>query len=267
MNSICRFIPVKQNNDTLKVVHFVYEAEFHKIKQPFLNPIYYLHLVTRGEGVLYLQNKTYNLRVGTLFFGLPGVSYEIKGSEDFSYMYLSYMGTRSLSLAKELGISLARPVYYGFEEMIHFWSLCIQRVEPSNANILSESVLLFTLSYLNKDGGCVIKTKSSTILESITDYVDHNYQNPDLSLKQVAGIFSYTDKYLSHLFKENMHVNWSGYLNQLRIQHALDLMEKGWTDIGEIAIDSGYRDAMYFSKVFKRKMAVSPRAYLKKKKQ
>ena len=47
-----------------------------------------------------------------------------------------------------------------------------------------------------------------------------------------------------------------------KVHYACTLINQGFTSVKEIAAMSGYRDALYFSKVFKRKMGVSPKQYI-----
>ena len=54
------------------------------------------------------------------------------------------------------------------------------------------------------------------------------------------------------------------YINTVRINHACALMDKGERGVAEIAARVGFRDALYFSKVFKRNVGISPSAYIKK---
>ena len=219
MDSICRFIPAKSSGD-LKTVHFVYETEFRKMKQPFLYPIYYMHLVTRGKAVMKLLSKSFPLEVGTVYFAFPGIPYEIEGSEDFTYMYISFMGLRAGELMSALKIDPASPTQDGFEKEIPFWKSAIQRIHQQNANLLAESVLLYTLSFVD-NGSNENKQPTSNILENVISFTDNNYMDPDFSLTKIADIFSYTDKYLSHLFKVSMNMNFSQYLTRLRMQRAL----------------------------------------------
>lgn len=102
------------------------------------------------------------------------------------------------------------------------------------------------------------------MLANIVKYIDNNYTDPDISLKKVAKIYAYTDKYLSHLFKAKMNINWSCYVSKLRIQHSIRLIGEGMTDLYELAAASGYRDTMYFSKVFKNHTGCTPRMYIVK---
>ena len=258
MSSICRFIPSKNDNGNLKTIHFVYETEWKKMKQPFVQPIYYLYLVSRGTGTVKLVDRSFSLTAGTLFLTFPGYPYEIQGSEDLCYLYISFMGSRVGELFGQLGIGVEKPVFPNCENLLPFWKQALQRLNNQNANILTESVLLYTLSFLGNGSGEGPKTKTSSALENITRYIDDHYTDPDLSLKEVAGIFAYTDKYLSRMFKRYMHINWSIYLNRLRIQHAVKLLDSGHRDLSAIALACGYRDPVYFSKVFKKMMGYTP---------
>jgi len=260
MDSICRFIPAKSSGD-LKTVHFVYETELRKLKQPFIYPIYYIHLVTRGTGTLTVLSRTYDLAVGTLFFAFPGVPYTLEGSDDLSYMYISFMGLRAQEWMTEWKLDATHPTIDGFAQEIPFWKSAIQRLQPKNANILTESVLLYTLSLLEIADEQTVKVKTNNVLENILSYIDHHYTDPDISLKRIADIFAYTDKYLSHVFKENMQINFSEYLTRLRIQRALELIAGGERDVAAISAACGFRDPVYFAKVFKKLMGSTPLAY------
>jgi len=98
----------------------------------------------------------------------------------------------------------------------------------------------------------------------IVDYIDNHYRDKDISLNKIAGVFSYTEKYISHLFKKNMKIPFTGYINLLRMKYACELMDKNIYTITEIASLCGYRDSLYFSKVFKKNFEISPSEYIKK---
>lgn len=264
MDSICRFIPAKSSGD-LKTVHFVYETEFKKMSQPFIFPIYYMHLVTKGSGRMKLLEKVFELREGTLFFAFPGIPYEIEGSDDLTYMYISFMGLRANEIMHELKIEPQSAAIDGFEGEISFWKNAIQRINQKNANVLTESVLLYTLSYISGEGG-EASFKSNNVVENIISYIDNNYMDPDLSLKKIADIFAYTDKYLSHIFKQNMNMNFTDYLSRLRIKRALEMIGEGEREMTALASACGYKDPVYFSKVFKKYTHKTPYEYIKSNK-
>lgn len=148
--------------------------------------------------------------------------------------------------------------------MKELWLSSIVRVNNVNANILTESVLLNTLSYITKNKEKTEPNKNSeNLLSVIVDYVDTHYREKELSLKKVAKIFAYTEKYLSHFFKSKMGTGFNEYVNNLRLQNALELVEKDVCSVTEIALKCGFSDPLYFSRCFKRKMGKSPTEYIK----
>ncbi len=264
MDSICRFLPPKSVSGNIKTVHFVYETEFLSMKQPFIRSIYYLHLVTSGNAVLKYSGHEYPLKEGTLFFFFSGVPYEIDGDENFRYTYISFMGANVPDFLGEMGITIENSVFQGYSHLKELWLSSIVRVNNVNANVLTESVFLNTLSYIAKGKEKNEPNKNSENLFSvIVDYVDTHYSEKELSLKKVAEIFAYTEKYLSHFFKSKMGIGFNEYVNNLRLQNALELVEKGVCSVTEIALKCGFSDPLYFSKCFKRKMGKSPTEYIK----
>lgn len=264
-NSICRFMPTKNNEGSIKTINFVLETDFKHLRQPFFRAIHVLNLVTKGSAVLKLNSREYPLKPGDLFFAFPGCMFEIDGSEDFEYIYISFMGSYVNTLLEDLEIDLMHPVYKNHTQLIDFWKYSIKRVNQLNANILTEGVLLYSLSFINnKQEDVKLKKKNENLFSQVVEYIDTHFTDPDISLKKVAEIFAYTEKYLSHFFKKHMDIGFNTYLTNLRIQYAIELMERNETSISHIASKCGYTDALYFSKVFKSNMGKTPTEYLKK---
>ncbi len=264
-DSICNFIPIQNNTGALRVVYFVYETEFTTLKQPFLQPVYTLHLVTQGNAVLKRYDQSFELHKGSLFLFSPGVPYEIEGGEDFQYAYISFTGSSVNTLLENLQIETDTPVYESHEQLIDFWLTSISRITETNAAILTESVLLHTLSFLcaaPRDAGTAQNSKNQ--FSTMVDYIENHFQNPDMSLKLLSTVFSYTEKYISQQFKKNMNTNFKTYLNTLRICHAQALIKKNVTSVSHLAYLCGYSDPLYFSKVFHRMTLCSPTEFMKK---
>lgn len=265
MNSICRFIPAKAKGEGLETVYFVYETEFHKLKQPFLHATFYLQLVTRGNAQLHIGDRTYHLHRGVLLLLPPSLEYTMEGDAEYTYMYITFTGERAHRLADVCRNGEEIAVFYGFDWLIEFWQNCIRRIVRSNAGILTESVLLYTLSFLHEEtDSFAMPDRSITVFESMLAYVENHFTDADLSLRKIADIFSYTEKYLSHLFKKNTGVNFNEYLTKMRIEYAVKCMEGGMRSVREIAEICGYYDPLYFSKVFKRVEGETPLLFMKK---
>ncbi len=260
--SICRFIPAKNESEDIRTVHFVYETENEMLSQPFVHPIYYLHLVTNGTALLKMAEKEYRLGVGDLFFSFAGCPFETEEAKDFKYLYISFMGKGVISLLERLGVSINAPVYTGFDHLTELWFSAIARANEENVCLLSEGVLRYTLSFLTAHETAV---ENSSLSELLLDYVKNHFTDPDLSLTGVASLFSYTEKYVSHLFKREAGIGFSQYISKLRLSYASVLIGGGETSVTRIAHACGYKDALYFSKVFKKKHGHTPSEAIKRK--
>ena len=189
--SICRFLPKKKYENDLKVIHFVYETEHSRLKQPFLRPFYYIYLITEGNAKLTISGREYDLCVGDIALTVPGAVYRMDGSENFRYLYLSFAGSCVRDFLTELKLEPSDVVFHGYERITEFWFSAISRVNEKNAALISESVLLYTLSLVvsNVDA-CDKRQNDSKRFDMILNYVNENYRDPTLTLGKVADIFS-----------------------------------------------------------------------------
>ena len=67
--------------------------------------------------------------------------------------------------------------------------------------------------------------------------------------------------YLSHLFKETMHVTLSDYILQEKIRYAKELLASGSVSVTEAGFQAGFSNSSYFGKVFRRYAGCTPKEY------
>ena len=60
-----------------------------------------------------------------------------------------------------------------------------------------------------------------------------------------------------------MGVAFSEYLREMRMKHAIFLIENGVFSVKNVALLCGYKDALYFSKLFVKQVGTSPTEYIK----
>ena len=87
--------------------------------------------------------------------------------------------------------------------------------------------------------------------------------NKDLSLASVAAEVGYHKKYLSHRFRLYTGVGFNRYLKDLRVKNAVFLMDNGVHSVKNVALLCGFGDPLYFSKVFRETVGISPKNYRK----
>jgi len=81
----------------------------------------------------------------------------------------------------------------------------------------------------------------------------------------VAGIFFYSEKYFSALFREKTGVRFTDHLGELRIRYALSLIDEGMRSVSELSAACGFINATYFSKVFKKIVGKNPASYIRER--
>ena len=262
MEDICNFIPPKKYDDIINYYHFVHETNIKRHKQPFIHSNYYAILVFKGSADLIIGNTTTPIKRGSLFFIYPNHSYSIKNYKDFSYMYISFNGVGALPLLNNFNISNKNYIFENFDNVIEFWITSIRRINITNANTLTESVLMYTLSFISPDSNSSSNVQTDKFA-SILNYINYNYASRDISIKKVAEIFFYNEKYISSLFAKKTGVKFTDYINNLRIEYATRLIRNGEVNISNISYKCGYSDPFYFSKVFKKITSKSPTEYIK----
>lgn len=83
----------------------------------------------------------------------------------------------------------------------------------------------------------------------------------DLSLKRFAKDLFLNTSYLSTLFKKEIGMTLTEYVNKNRIAHAKRLLKSTAFPIQDIAIQSGIPDIHYFTRLFRRETGMSPREW------
>lgn len=86
----------------------------------------------------------------------------------------------------------------------------------------------------------------------------HNHFSEDISCEQVAGEVNKTPNYFCHLFKRDMGISYSDYLNRLRLERAKKRITDSDDILLEIATQAGYRNYNYFAARFKQLFGVAP---------
>ena len=259
MNDICVFLPQPSRPGGLRLHHFVYETGIRKVKQPILLTYYRANLVCRGGGILKCRGQEYPLAPGTLFFTFPEIPYRIEEREDLAFLYTSFSGEDVRELLQSFQVSPAVFLFPGFSHLIPFWMQSIRRITSQNAPVLTESVLLHTLSFLGNQEPSAQEEEDR--FTQVLRYVDNSFANPELTLMRVADLFFYSRKYLSSLFVKHTGVRFSDYVNRVRIRHAAALLENGSCSVADAAAQCGFSDPLYFSKVFRKLTGQSPSRY------
>ncbi|UZJ45168.1 helix-turn-helix domain-containing protein [Marinimicrobium sp. C6131] len=91
-------------------------------------------------------------------------------------------------------------------------------------------------------------------------WLQDNYPR-EVALSQVAQRFGLSTRTLNRRFKAATGQTPLEYLQEIRINNARDLLKTSNLTIAEIADKVGYQDTGYFTTLFKKQLAITPREY------
>ena len=103
---------------------------------------------------------------------------------------------------------------------------------------------------------------NSQLIRNALEYIHRNYDKK-IALTGVAEILHINPSYLSMLFKQEVGLAFTDYVNNFRVVKSRDLLSRTNLSLGEIASLTGFEDQSYFSKTFKRFNDTTPMAFRK----
>ena len=99
------------------------------------------------------------------------------------------------------------------------------------------------------------------MMEKAKQYIEEHYAESTLSVEDLCRYLKMSSTYFSTMFKKAVGMSFVSYLTQVRLEHAVDLLNNTEDKSYIIAEKVGYKEANYFSYVFKKKYGISPSKY------
>ena len=94
-------------------------------------------------------------------------------------------------------------------------------------------------------------------IKSSIRYMSLHYAEP-LTIDRMAEQFHLHPVYYGSLFREAMGMTFKQYLISLRLNYAENMLKSGEYSVSEVALQCGFSDIFYFSKLFKEKKGIPP---------
>lgn len=152
---------------------------------------------------------------------------------------------------------LAKMIKANAEEATH-----LEVLNKSYAyELLYELISVFGIEYEAENNMQDSKRTLNRVLE-IIDYINNNYFEK-LSLNNVAEIYFLSVPYLSRLFKKNIGITFSDYLNSIRLSHAINDLIESDLSIESISEKNGFPNTRAFVSAFKNEYGLLPSQYRK----
>lgn len=109
--------------------------------------------------------------------------------------------------------------------------------------------------------GTAIREDYSAGVAKCIEYINTHYSDEKMNLAQLSSLTSYSQAYLSRIFKKETGHYLADYINEVRIGHAKRLLTNPKNKIYQVAEKVGYANYSYFSKMFRKITGKSPTEY------
>lgn len=119
---------------------------------------------------------------------------------------------------------------------------------------LCEDIALKLCQFFN------VKSDDSDIISAIERYIRENFSDPSMGLNKISDEFQISESYFSHMFKEKTGVNFSTYLETIRLNEASRLIRETDISLNELYLSVGYNNANSFRRAFKKIYGITPSA-------
>ncbi|SHH73640.1 AraC family transcriptional regulator [Clostridium grantii] len=217
-----------------------------------------------GYGKIHFGDKRFSIEPGDVFIWKPDAEqyYYDSGNESWCVNWISFncIGLpiymeESFYVSKDCPISLGLSMFDTIKKRIQ---------EETVEGHIQAAVALF--SFLSEIYICdrqAINKVDGFDITLVSDYMKQNLTK-QLTLDGLSEVFHFSESYLCRLFNRVYHRTPIQYFIELKIDKAKRLLlSDGEEKIRDIAKQCGYEDQVYFARVFKKYVGMSPSIYRK----
>ncbi|MBR2405969.1 MAG: helix-turn-helix domain-containing protein [Clostridia bacterium] len=140
--------------------------------------------------------------------------------------------------------------------------LTSNKLPPEQQELVSTSAICGLVEYYLRHTSVVEREIADDRIHAVITFIEQRYADP-LTLEQLAKFANYSPNHLGKRFKDTTGYPPMRYLNNVRIERAKLLLQGTTEPISVIMERTGFTDAAYFSKSFKKVIGYSPQKFRK----
>lgn len=209
-------------------------------------------LVTRNQGVFLRPNHEHE--------------YGASKTHPWSYYYIHYEGSLSADYTKLILDGRESGTYWIKEtdEYLRSFNMILEHLEKgwNYPNMVMASAYLHKLLsyiYLKKevDAKGIRSASSETRVQAVADMIEESPQN-NVSVLELARAANLSTSRFNELFKDLTGMSPKKYALQMQIERSKELLLNRELRVHEVAERIGISDAHYYSRIFSKKVGISP---------
>ena len=223
---------------------------------------------TDGEGWLVQDGEKMQVFPNQYFIVEKGVphSYGANTENPWSIYWMHFDGDSAMALFERYDRHSHKIQDIGFDDgRIRLFYHILELLQTGGMESRTEYACLLGLQFVssfifNNMFMSVNSERERDLIDSIITFFAQNLEKP-LKSKDIAREFNYSSSYFFHLFKKRTGYSPIHYFNLKKMQKACKLLIYTDLEVKEISLRLGFDDPLYFSRVFKKYMGISPKFY------
>ena len=229
---------------------------------------YQVIYITRGRGTFetHLSGR-HTIEAGDVFVLFPGVwhRYTPDPKTGWNEQWAGFNGELAKRLLREPFINRKKPVLrIGVDEALRqrFIAL-VNKVgqDPAGAPFSNAGEILVILGLIQERARSVgTKGRVSGIIREAQTHILMN-ATAAIDFAHLASALGIGYSTFRHSFKQQTGISPAQFQNSIRISRAQDLLSSTDLSVSEIAAQTGFETVYYFSRHFKQKTGLTPKAY------
>lgn len=224
----------------------------------------------QGKGYYVIEHKKFEVKPNQ-FFLLPAteeyIRYWADKDDPWTIYWVHFTGSVIEQFNTSLNINIFKgPVEIGFnDKALEVWNNIYQSLEMgySIENLCNANFCLYHLiaAFLFPDKHIQIeKTEQEDLINGTIMNMKASLEKK-LTVEDMANRYHLSTSHFSSLFRKATGMPPIDYFIHLKMQRACQLLYANESKIKTIAIELGYEDPYYFSRLFKKYMGISPEQY------
>lgn len=226
---------------------------------------YHILLLNNGGCQATHNGKEYTLSPGNIMLYFPNEPQQYIYTQSSTALWIHFSGKICSELFNDCGISSGFHKISPKREILDYFTETIRRFNmPGRERFANASLieLIYSVAEAQKN---VFAPKTDFGIYAALTYINANY-NKQITLEQLSKISGYSKSGFSHLFSSLTKTTPIKYCNGIRLKASLEMLVSTDLSITEIALDCGFSDSLYYSKLFKKEYGISPKEYRIKEK-
>lgn len=208
----------------------------------------------RGATEYCCGDTTCLLSAGQILYVAKGASYFIREVEPgYSYVVNFSCGEHPEEPVRLLRFPNGYDIIPLAERLYHDY-----RKQTGEYAVLSDLYALLSKTVSEEP---YVSPRARRLLAPVVAYLQAHLADPELSMEGLSQLAGVSEVYLRRVFKRQYGMSPAAFVTARRMALACDLLEQETCSVAEVALRAGYRDGLYFSRLFRKQTGITPTEY------